>query len=232
MTELALEFHDVHKNYGGLRPLRVKRLQVAAGRSLSLVGFDGATAEVFVNLATGATLPDDGDVRVFGTSTASIVDPHAWLESLDRFGIVSERAVLLEGLTTIQNLAMPLTLEIDPIADSVRTAVAALAAEVGIEASELAQPVAALSAESRLRLRLGRALALEPRILLAEHPNANIARGEAPRFAADFARIVESRGIAAVTLTADTTFAAAVAEEVLTLQPASGEGWRRWFAGR
>jgi hypothetical protein len=40
-----------------------------------------------------------------------------------------------------------------------------------------------------------------------------------------------------VTITADPTFAAAVAEQVLTLQPATGElnarpGWRRWLGWR
>ena len=237
MSDLVLEFQGAEKAYGGLRPLRIQRLAVARGQTLALVGFDRAMAEVFVDLATGATVPDAGEVRVFGQSTAKINDADAWLASLDRFGILSERAVMLEALTALQNLAMPLTLELEPLADSIRARVIPLATEAGLDAGDLTKPVGELDPAARLRVRLGRALALSPVVLLAEHPNAMLPQDDVPAFAADCTRIIAARGIAGVTLTADRTFAAAVADEVLTLQPSTGElksatGWRRWFAGR
>jgi ABC-type polar amino acid transport system ATPase subunit len=132
---------------------------------------------------------------------------------------------------------MPMTLEVDPLSDSVRDDVARLAAEVGLDGGDLPRPVGALSPASRLRVRVARALALNPQVLLAEHPNASLPPAEVPAFAADYARVTATRRLASVTLTADTRFAAAVAAQVLTLQPATGElklapGWRRWFTGR
>jgi putative ABC transport system ATP-binding protein len=237
MSEYVLQFEDVQKAYGGLRPLRIKHLEIAAGQALALVGFDAAMAEVFVNLATAATLPDAGEVRAFGESTGSIRDADAWLSSLDRFGIVSDRAVVMDGLTALQNLAMPLTLDVEPLADPVRTQADRLAAEVGLDDRDRAQLVGELGPPARLRVRLGRALALGPRVLLAEHPNATLSPADAAAFAADYGPIVAARGIASILLTADHRFASAVGHEVLTLQPATGElrpaaGWRRWFAGR
>ncbi len=237
MSDLVLEFRSVEKAYGGLRPLRIQQLAVARGQTLALAGFDRAAAEVFVDLATGATVPDAGEVRVFGESTATIADADAWLASLDRFGILSERAVMLDALTALQNLAMPLTLDVDPLAENIRAQVGRLAVEAGLDAADLTKPVGALDPAARLRVRLGRALALGPVVILAEHPNAMVPSDHVPTFAADFTKIVSARGIASVTLTVDRTFAAAVADEVLTLQPATGElrsatGWRRWFAGR
>ncbi|MGH9346983.1 MAG: hypothetical protein ACRD26_06920 [Vicinamibacterales bacterium] len=236
-TAPLVEVRGIQKAYGGLRPLRIRRLDLGPGQNLALVGFDRAAAEAFVNLVTGATVPDVGDVRVFGQPTTAITDADAWLRSLDRFGIVSERAVLVEGLTGLQNLAMPLTLEVDPPADAVRAQVMQLAVEVGIDTGDLGRPVAELSPITRLRVRLGRALALGPLVLLAEHPNASLSAAEAPVFAADFAALAAARGVASITLTADRRFAAAVADEILVLQPATGElkpaaGWRRWFGER
>jgi ABC-type sulfate/molybdate transport systems ATPase subunit len=54
-------------------------------------------------------------------------------------------------------------------------------------------------------------------------------------FAADIARIVDTRGIASLIVTADQGFARAAAKEVLTLEPATGvlkaaSAWRRWFS--
>ena len=107
MSDPVLELTDVSKDYHGLRPLRVASLQVASGEQVALLGFDQATAEVFINLVTGAFLPDRGVIRLFGRPTTDITDSADWLTVVDRFGIVSRRAVLLDGLTVVQNLAMP-----------------------------------------------------------------------------------------------------------------------------
>ena len=90
-TDPVLELSDVSKDYRGLRPLRIASLSVAAGERVAILGLDQITAEVFVNLATGASLPDRGDVRLFGRSTSAIADSADWLSIVDRFGIVSSR---------------------------------------------------------------------------------------------------------------------------------------------
>jgi ABC-type molybdate transport system ATPase subunit len=111
----VLEIRDLSKSYGGLRPLRIRTWPSAWVSAWPIRGIDASAAELLVNLVTGATLADHGQVRIEGRSTADIADGDEWLASLDRFGIVSSRAVLLEGATVAQNLAMPFTLEIDPV---------------------------------------------------------------------------------------------------------------------
>jgi predicted ABC-type transport system involved in lysophospholipase L1 biosynthesis ATPase subunit len=120
VTPVVLELADVVKDYRSLRPLRLERLAVAAGESVAIVGLDRAMAEVFVNLVTGAALPDRGEVKVFGRATSAIEDSAGWLTLVDRFGIVSERAVLLDALDVLQNLSMPFTLDIEPPPQDVR----------------------------------------------------------------------------------------------------------------
>ena len=70
-------------------------------------------SEVLVNLITGAQLPDSGEVRIFGRPTTSITGVDDWVAELDRFGLISERAVLVDRFTALQNLALPLSLEIE-----------------------------------------------------------------------------------------------------------------------
>src|SRR5688572_10247347 len=88
----------VTKDYRALRPLRVRTLEIRRGQSLALLGFDAPMAEVLVNLITGGSLPDTGEVLVFGQPTNRITERGAWLEMLDHFGLISDRAVLLEQL--------------------------------------------------------------------------------------------------------------------------------------
>jgi putative ABC transport system ATP-binding protein len=233
--ERLVELRAVSKDYRGLRPLRVSSLALHQGESLALLGFDQVTAEILVNLVTGAILPDAGEVIVMGRPTSSIDHANDWVETLDQFGLLSERAVLLDQLTAEQNLAVPLSLELDALPTEVRTRVNRLAHEVGLADADLQTPLSSLSAAKRLRVRLGRALALDPRVLLAEHPNASLSHAEVPSFAADLAQVAAARRLALLVLTADQAFARAVAGRVLTLQPATGElkraGWRSWFSG-
>jgi len=71
-------------------------------------------------------------------------------------------------------------------------------------------------------------------IVLLEHPSAGLSPDEAARAATEFRRILERRAVTGLTLTADGRFAAAIAERVLTHDPASGRlsGQRRGWFGR
>jgi ABC-type transporter Mla maintaining outer membrane lipid asymmetry ATPase subunit MlaF len=230
-TTPVIEFVDVTKSYAALRPLRIASLSVAAGERVAISGIDAGGAEVLVNLVTGASLPDTGEVRVFGRRTADIPDGDEWLDSLDRFGIVSERGVLLEGSTVIQNLALPFTLAIEPVPEDVLKKVMALGIECDIPYDWLAQQVGGVPPSVRARVHLARALALAPQILLLEHPTATIPEGERAQFGAIVARVCDVHGLTALAITLDQTFASAAAHRTLSLQPATGQlvAARRWW---
>jgi len=234
VTPYVLELSEIVKDYKGLRPLRIERLRVTAGESLALVGFDEPMAEILVNLITGATLPDRGHVSVFGKSTTAVSDSTEWLALVDRFGITGIRAVLLDGLSVIQNLAMPFTLDIEPPPAEVRQKAERLAAEVGLDESTWDRPVAELDSPGRALIRVGRALALDPAMVILEHPTAGLARDAVAPLGRTIRTIVSARGSAALTLTADRVFAGSVASRVLALEPASGrlkEPLLQWVRG-
>ena len=219
----VLEINGLRKNYGGLRPLRLQALTIAPGERVAVAGFDAPAAELLVNLVTGASLPEEGSIRAFGRNTADIADGDQWLASLERFGIMSDRAVLLEGSTLAQNLAMPFTLEIDPVAPAMLATVSGLAGECGIAAEWLLQPAGAIPPEVRARAHLARAVALDPQLLVLEHPTASVAEPERADLAADIVRVCERRHLAALAITLDEPFARAIAHRVLVLNGATGE---------
>ncbi|HYM21808.1 MAG TPA: ATP-binding cassette domain-containing protein [Vicinamibacterales bacterium] len=235
MTPPVLEIEGLVKDYRALRPLRIQTLSMAAGETAAIVGIDGAGAEVLVNLITGAALPDAGEIRVFGRATSSIADAEEWLAIVDRFGIVSERAVLLEQMTVLQNLAMPFTLDIEPPPPDVHAKASGLAAEAGISDVASRQRVGDLDPAGRVKVRLGRALALQPSLVLLEHATAGIASRDAVDIGAGIRRVAARRGAAVLAVTADEPFAKAVADRVLILEPATGRlrerGFGKWFRG-
>jgi ABC-type sulfate/molybdate transport systems ATPase subunit len=227
MAEPIVHLSVVAKNYGALRPLRIEELILGDTDEVALLGLDQPAAEVLINLLTGASLPDAGVVRVFGRSTADIADSDDWLQTLDRFGIVSDRAALIEPLDVIQNLAIPFSLEIEPPPPAVAEQAIRLARETGIDESMWQRRVGDLEPAIRSRVRLGRALALGPSLLLLEHPSAALPRDESPRFGSDVRAVARRRGLATLTITADPAFAAAVSGTTLVLEPSTGRLRRR-----
>ena len=222
-AEPVLRLTRIRKQYNALRPLRLNDLSIAAGERVALSGLDAGAAEVLVNLVTGASVPDEGEVHVQGRSTASIANGDEWLAWLDRFGIVSPRAVLLDAATLRQNLAMPLTLQIDPIPDDAAVAVTALAREAGIDGSWLDRPIAGLPASIRMRAHLARAVVLGPALLILEHPTATLEKGEGKAFGDAVARVAGARSLSTLIVSEDAEFSEAAASRRLSLQAASGD---------
>jgi ABC-type transporter Mla maintaining outer membrane lipid asymmetry ATPase subunit MlaF len=229
----VIVLRDVEKAYGGLRPLRVRDLRIASGAIVLLMGFDRPAAEVFVNLLTGAALPDKGEVISLGRPTASIVDSDDWLAFVERFGISSDRIVLLEAMTVAQNLAIAFDLHLDPVPPDVMARVAKLAEEVGIAPASLEMRVTDVAPILRSQIHLARALALDPAVLVLEHPTASLSPDEAKHYAAIVRAVAERRRITTVGLLMDEAFAKATGGRLMFWQPATGElkeraGFRFW----
>jgi D-methionine transport system ATP-binding protein len=227
----VIDISGLSKDYHGLRPLRIERLTVAAADRTALLGFDQPMSETFVNLVTGATLPDHGAITLSGRVTSDITDSADWLSVVDRFGIVSPRSVLLPTLSVVQNLSIPFTLDIDPPPEEVGARAGRLAAEVAIPEADWQRPVAELDAIGQLRLRVARALALDPAILLLEHASAGLPREAIASLGSKIQDIASRRGCALLAVGADPSFASVVATRVLVLDQATGrlaDQRRKW----
>jgi len=232
----AIEIIGLIKDYRGLRPLRLQSLTVADGERVAIGGIDATAAEVLVNLVNGAILPDSGTIRVLGADTTAIADETAWLASLERFGIVTPRAVLLDGATLLQNLALPLTLEIDAIPDEVRTQVLALAHRVGLHPEQLQTTTGEAPADVRMRVHLARSIALRPHVMLLEHPTAGVPPELVAAFAKDTVRVLAAESLTTLAVSNDDVFCDIVAGRTYRLNAATGRlsttgRLRRWFGG-
>lgn len=223
MSFPLVEIAAVVKSYGGPQPLRLNVLRLDRGDRYTLAGFDAGAAETLIHLITGAALPDEGDVRIAGTSTRDIATDTEWLSSLDRFGLVTERAVLIDKLTLADNLALPLTLAIDPIPDSIRPHVEQLATDVGLTRDRLAAVVETLAPAERARLHLARAIATSPAVLLFEHSTSALDAAASASLGVTLRQVADARGLGWIVFTEDERFARAAGGKRLRLDAAAGK---------
>ena len=218
-----LEIVGLKKEHQALRPLRIARLSVKPGDIVSIGGIDAASAETLVHLITGGTLPDEGDVTLFGQNTRAIADSDSWLKQLDGIGMITSRGVLIEAFSVLQNIAMSYTLDVDPVDPRVVPQAGAVARDAGIDADVFDLPAGKTGPDVQMRVHLARALALGPKMLIAEHPSAALPRENVAAFGADLARIAKARNLALITITADDVLAKSIGGQRLELVPASGE---------
>ena len=221
---LLIEIDGVTKNFGGLRPLRMRRLHVAPRDRLAIAGLDAPAAETLVHLITGASVPDAGTVRVAGRDTREIATDTEWLASLDRFGIVTNRSVLLDALPIAANLALPMTLSIDPMSDETQREVDALADAVRLPRTRLGDAASSLTPDERVRVHVARAIATRPELLLLEHPTADI-RDEtgSESLGRMLADVATERQFGWLAITEDEAFVRGSGSRLSRLKPATGD---------
>jgi ABC-type lipoprotein export system ATPase subunit len=218
-----IQMRAVVRNHGAPQPLRVAAFEAAAGDHVVIGGFDDAAAETFFHLVSGAALPDEGTVLVAGADTRDIATDTDWLKSLDRFGFVTYRSVLLETMSVAANLALPLTLDVDPLDPSMLREVRLVAEDVNIEARRLDDAAGTLDALGRTRLHLGRAVSTRPQLLLLEHPTRDLTTlAEREAFAQSLKRASERRSLGWIALSNDDQFARATGGHRRRLEPESG----------
>ena len=197
----------IRKHFGEPQPLVIRDLIIRASDRFALPDLNAGAAEVLINLITGASLPDEGTVRTDGHDTRDISTDTDWLASLDRFGIVTARAVLIGVLPVAANLALPLTLTIDPMSAETRAAVESLAERVGLPAHRLDAKASTLTPGEQVRVHLARALALGPQLVLLEHPTAAIRdQGEQRSLGEALRHATETTGTGWLALTGDRVF--------------------------
>ena len=147
---------------GALEALGGLTLDIPAGNLTVIIGPNGCGKSTLLRVIAGLLRPPTGHIRIGDGSDA---EPRA---GDGRVGLVFQQPRLLPWLSTLDNVALPLTLDGVPAVDARDRAAQALQ-RVGLaEAAEL-RP-AQLSGGMAQRAGLARALITDPPILLLDEP--------------------------------------------------------------
>jgi putative ABC transport system ATP-binding protein len=181
--------------------LNVTRLTIPRGTKLAFIGESGSGKSTLLELlamilrpnATGSfsfrPLPDEPPEDIDAIWRSGDVDRLSELRSR-YIGYVLQHGGLLPYLTVRENIELPrrlLDLPVDRAADR-------LAAKLNITA-QLNRLPSALSVGQRQRAAIGRALAHEPPIVIADEPTAAVDPHNAERIAAMLADLTEELGV-------------------------------------
>ncbi len=152
--------------------LRGVDLDVAAGEAVAVLGPSGSGKSTLLMVIAGLERPSSGRVAVAGRDIQDLDEDALALFRRRHVGIVFQSFHLIEAMTALENVAVPLELggHDDPF-QCARNALGrvGLAARVGHYPAEL-------SGGEQQRVALARAFAPRPDLILADEPTGNLDR--------------------------------------------------------
>jgi putative ABC transport system ATP-binding protein len=168
----ALAVRGVRKTFESenapVRALRGVDLEVSQNDFVALMGPSGCGKSTLLNLVAGLDRPDEGQIRVADEEVTGRSEDDLARLRRRHIGLVFQFFNLLEGMTVLENVALPAV-----IAGRKRKMAETRARDLldllGIGDKATAVP-GVLSGGQRQRLAIARALANEPTLLLADEP--------------------------------------------------------------
>jgi len=164
MTQPAVRFDQVRKNYGRQPVLQGIDLDIAAGMTFGLVGINGAGKTTLIKCLLDFCHVDAGAIEIFGTR-------HTDSRARARLAFLPERFMPPYFLTGRDFLSYMLKLDQRAVDDD---KVRAMFAALDLEAAALDKPVRSYSKGMTQKLGLAACLLAEPDLLILDEPMSGL----------------------------------------------------------
>jgi putative ABC transport system ATP-binding protein len=172
-----IELHGVSKTFPSegrtFSALSDLDLRLPAGEFIAVVGKSGSGKSTLLNLVAGIDRPTSGQVLVAGTPVHALDESRLAAWRGRNVGVVFQFFQLLPTLTVLENVMLPMDFCRTLPAAKAQTRARDLLERVGI-ADQAHKLPSALSGGQQQRAAIARALANDPRLLVADEPTGNL----------------------------------------------------------
>ncbi|MDB5389188.1 MAG: putative transporter ATP-binding protein [Planctomycetaceae bacterium] len=172
---MSLRLKDVRKSYieqdGTALPiLAISQFELKSGEQIALVGESGGGKTTLLNVISGITTPDSGEVVIGSTDIAKLSEPSRDRFRAQRIGFIFQTFNLLAAFTALENVLLGMSFS-GQRADRKRAK--ELLGKVGLS-HRLNHRPATLSVGEQQRVAVARSLVNRPMLLLADEPTASV----------------------------------------------------------
>ena len=224
---VQMSVEGVSKRFGGVTAVEGVSIDVPKGRILSIIGPNGAGKTSLLNMISGFYKPDAGRIRLDGRDIT-----HRRPSAIAALGVARtfQNIALFGGLSVLDNLMLGrhVLMRSGVIGSVLYWGLAQreeirhrAACEEIIEFLKLQDlrkmPTAALPYGLRKRVELGRALALEPKILLLDEPMGGMNQDEKEDMARYVLDVNQERGVTVVLIEHDMGVVMDISDHVVVL---------------
>jgi len=192
----AVEARALSRVYGSgdarVEALREIDLRVEPGRFVAVMGPSGSGKSTLLHLLGGLDAPTGGSILIGGEDLSRLNDDQLTLLRRRRIGFIFQAFNLLDVLSAVENVALPLLIDGMSEAAAHADALAALTL-VGMAERRDHFP-GRLSGGEQQRLAIARALVMRPLLLLADEPTGNLDSGNSDQVMALLRGLVDKQG--------------------------------------
>ena len=179
------------------------RLDVDAAAQVAVVGESGSGKTTLLGILAGLDLPTTGDVWLDGERITSLDEERRARVRARSVGFVFQTFQLIDSLTALENVMLPLELRGDSQA---REGAREFLTRVGLAARTTHYP-RQLSGGEQQRVAIARAFASRPKILFADEPTGNLDTLTGARVADLLFQLNQEAGTTLVLVTHDVSLA-------------------------
>ena len=196
---------------GGLRALERLSFDVCYQEFLCVLGPSGSGKSTLLRILAGLLAPTIGEIRYKGQP---LMAPRR------EIGFVFQDANLMPWRTVLENITLPLELEVMPQSEAVARA-REMVELVGLDGFEASLP-RDLSGGMAQRVAIARALAHDPEVLLLDEPFGSLDALTRERMGSELLRIWQARRKTVIMVTHSISEALFLADRVLVLSQRPG----------
>jgi putative ABC transport system ATP-binding protein len=198
-----------------VRALDGVTLALEAGEFAGLLGTSGSGKSTLLNLIAGLDHPTSGSLAVFGREMGAMSRVELSAHRRANVGMIFQSFNLIPTMTALENVALPMMFAGVPRSEREARA-RALLGQVGLGERQSHRPKE-LSGGEQQRVSIARALANDPKILLADEPTGNLDSRTAQEILALLQHLNASTGKTVLLVTHDAVLAARYVRRTITL---------------
>lgn len=202
----ALQIDRVEASYGATRVLKGISLDAAPGTFVALLGSSGCGKTTLLRVISGFVRVDSGSIRVSGRDVTDLPPDQRGM------AMVFQSYALWPHMTAARNIGYGLKLRRIP-RDEIARQVEGILELLGLQGLG-ERNVTKLSGGQRQRVALGRALAVNPRILLLDEPLSNLDARIRQQVRHEIKELQHQLGITAIHVTHDREEAMVMADRI------------------
>jgi polar amino acid transport system ATP-binding protein len=214
-----LKVEGLEKSFGGNKVLKGVDFELKEGEITVIVGPSGGGKTTFLRCISGLTNPDNGSIIInnkYLYKAGKMSKRTEELEIRKDIGLVFQSFNLFPHMNVLDNIAEAPRVVLGIQADEAKNKAKEILGFLGLEDKQLGYPCE-LSGGQKQRVAIGRALAMEPKLICFDEPTSALDPSMTGEVANLIKRLSLEKSMTVLIITHDMTFATQVADRILSM---------------
>lgn len=214
-----LKVSKLEKSFGKVKVLKGVDLQLKEGEITVIVGPSGGGKTTLLRCINGLTNPDGGSIEVNGRYLYKDGKPAHQDDELairKDIGLVFQSFNLFPHMSVLENISEAPKVVLGLQIEEAKKKSLEILSYLGLEDKKNSYPCE-LSGGQKQRVAIGRALAMEPKLICFDEPTSALDPSMTEEVANLIKRLSEEKSMTVLIITHDMTFATLVADKILSM---------------